>query len=298
MRSIHIVTDSGACFGNPRLLQQYPYTVIPYTIEIGGVRYQEGRDLSTEDAMSMIRQQKRPITVTAPSAAQFAALYSRLSHHYEAIVSIHSSRELTDSWANGRQAALQVRESIAVAVVDSQSICGGQGMLVRVAGEAIARGLSFDDVVQKVRGAVERIYAMYSVDSLEALRQNDIMSPSRSILGAYLGIRALLSIEEGRVSVTEKVRSRSQAIERLVEFITEFDALEDALILQNKPGITEQARSLQDRLSQEFLDRHFPFVLYQPSLAAFVGTDATGIVVLEKDPEEDEDVSKNQSDYR
>lgn len=298
MPAIHVVIDSGACFGNPRLVQQYAHTVMPYTIEVGGVRYQEGRDLSAEDAMRMVRKQRRPITVTAPSVADFAALYSRLSTHYEGIISIHTSRDLTKSWANARQAALQVRESANVAVINSQTICGGQGMLLRVAGEAIARGLAFDDVVQKVRGAVERTYSMYSVDSLETLRQTGLLSPSRSILGAYLDIRALVSVEAGRLSVTEKVRSRGQAIDRLVEFITEFEELEDALILQNKTGITEQARMLQDRLSQEFPDRHFPYTMYQPSLAAFVGTDATGVVVLERDPEEDYDVEENQSDYR
>jgi fatty acid-binding protein DegV len=87
----------------------------------------------------------------------------------------------------------------------------------------------------------------------------------------------------------EKVRTRVQAIERLVEFAVEFTEIDDAVIVQHKPFLSEQTRMLQDRLTIEFPGRVFPHALYGPSLAALIGVDAMGLVVLERELDRIED---------
>jgi DegV family protein with EDD domain len=240
--------------------------------------------------MRVIKSQMTPPKLVAPTVTEYAELYARLSHVYDGIISIHTSREITQSWHNARRAAQQVQESIEIVVVDSRTICAGQGMLVRVAGQAANDELEFEVAVQKVRDAVDRVYSAYYVESLDYLQKHKLLSEPRSILGAMLNIKPFLSIEDGRLIITEKVRTRSQAIDRLVEFLIEFDALDDAMIVQNRTHITEQARSLQDRLSVEFPGRHFPYTMYGAALAVILGGDATGVVVLESELEGFEDV--------
>lgn len=285
MSKLHITTDSGACFSNPRLLQQYPVTTIPYKVQIGTKQYREGVDISAEDVLKYIRSQSTPPKLIAPSVQEFADTFTTLSRVYDGIISIHTSREITESWYNAQRAAQQVSDSIAIAVVDSRTICAGQGMLVRVAGQAALDGAAFEDAVQEVRGAVERIYSAYYVESLEYLQNNQIMSQSHAILGGMLGVKPFVSLEDGAPIITEKVRTRSQAIDRMVEFLVEFETLDDAMIVQNRSHITEQARILQDRLSVEFPGRHFPYTLYGAALAVILGADATGVVVLEHEIE-------------
>jgi DegV family protein with EDD domain len=289
MANLHIVTDSGARFGNPRLFQQYPVTVVPYKLEIGGKTYREDIDISGDEIMRLIRTHGAPPRLIPPTDAEFAEVYANLSRGYDGIISIHTSRELTRSWYNARQAAQQIADSVEIAVVDSRTVCAGQGMLVRVAGEAVLAHQPFEEIVQQVRGAAERIYSAYYVESLDYLRENGILTEARTILGTMLGIKPFLSIEEGKLQVTEKARSRSQAIEKLVEFIVEFEQIEDAIIVQHRTHITEQARLLQDRLSVEFPGRHFPYAMYGVTLAAMLGGDAIGVVVLESELEGFED---------
>jgi DegV family protein with EDD domain len=284
MPKIHIVTDSGARFSNPRLIKHYPVTIIPNEIEIAGKRYKEDIDLTTEEALGLTSMQKIPPKIIPPSESEYAELFSRLSYHYDAVISIHPSRELSESWQNGRRAAQQVSSSqCEIAIVDSRSLCAGQGMLVRVAARAIQEQQSVEDIVQAVRGAVDRIYSVYYVEELEYLRLNRIMKPSHAILSMQLGIKPFVSLEEGKLIVIEKVRTRSQAIERLVEFLVEFIELDDAVILQHRHSISEETRLLQDRLSVEFPGQHFPFVMYSGTMASYLGSSATGIVVLEKE---------------
>ncbi len=282
MPKIHIVTDSGARFSNPRLVRHFPVTILPNVIEIAGKRYLEGIDIDTDDAFRLMAQQASPPLVEPPSENDYAELYARLSHFCDAIISVHPSRELSPSWRNGRLAAQQVSGDCEIAVVDSQSLCAGQGMLIRVAGRAANEQNTTEDVIQAVRQAVNRIYSVYCVDNVNFLRANGIMKPSHALLSTHLGIKPFVSLEDGNIIVIEKVRTRGEVIERLVEFLVEFTELEDAVVLQDQKHITEETRLMQDRLALEFPGQHFPFTMYSPTMASYLGTEATGVAVLEK----------------
>ena len=282
MPRIHIVTDSEARFSNPRLVRHFPVTILPNTIEIGGRRYLEDIDLDSEQAFQLYTEHGRPPKVLPPSETDYAELYARLSHFCDAIISVHPSRELSESWKNGRLAAQQVSGSCEIAVVDSQSLCAGQGMLIRVAARAARDEATAEDVIQAVRQAVNRIYSVYCVDDVDFLSANGFMKPSHAILATHLGIKPFVSLEGGQIIVIEKVRSRGEVIERLVEFLIEFTELEDAVVLQDQSHITEETRVMQDRLALEFPGQHFPFTMYSATMAAYLGTAATGVAVLEK----------------
>lgn len=283
MPDFHIITDSGATLTNPRLVTQYPITFVPNKITINGQTYREGIDATSDELIRLMNSAPTPPTITPPTAAEFTAAYARASRSSPAILSLHTSRELSQSWANGRIAARQLTETCPIANIDSQTICVGLGMLVRVATQAIQTTQDFDAAVQHVRGAVERLFSLYYVETLDYLQQREIMSPSRALLSAITAVKPFISMEEGKLIVTEKVRSRAQAVERLVEFVGEFEELEDAAIIQHRPLLTEQARMLQERFAVDFPGRHFPCVACGASLAALIGTEATGVVVLEKE---------------
>lgn len=281
MSRLQIVTDSGARWTPSRALQQLPVTVVPYKLEVGTQQYREGTDLNSEEVLHLLRSARSPMRLVPPSVADYLGVYGRLSQGCDGIISIHTSRDITKSWEYARQAAHQMGEAVPIAVVDSQTICAGQSMLVELAGQAAVQQLPFDQAVQQVRSAVDRIYSTYYVESLEFLQRNQILSEAHSILGSMLNIKPLVSVEGGVAVVTEKVRTRSQAIDRLVEFIAEFDELQEAVIVQNRVHITEQTRLLQDRLALEFPGRHFPYRMYGMALAMLLGYDAVGAVVLE-----------------
>ncbi len=278
-----VVTDSGARFANQqRALQYYPLTIVPNTLKFGAHSYREDVDISTEDAFKRMVDQPPP-RVLAPTVQEYVEVYRALMTSYDGIVSVHTSRDLSDSWQHAHMAAQQMPDKYPLLVIDSRHICAGQGILVKVAAEAILEGFTFERIEATVRAAIERTYAVYYVETLEYLRHNAIMSESRAILGMMLGIKPFLSLEEGRLVVIEKVRTRAQAIEQIVDFVSEFEQLDDALIVQARVGLVEPTRTIQDRLSLTFPKQHFPFTLYSASFAALVGVDAIGVAILERD---------------
>ncbi|MFN8375986.1 MAG: DegV family protein [Anaerolineae bacterium] len=289
MANIHIVTDSFAHFINPHFVHQHPVTVVPNKINIGGKLYREDVDISAEEAVRLIAQQSFAPQVTSPSVADYAAVYSKLARHHDAIISIHASSQLYPSFQNAKAAAAQTPGPCEIVVIDSQTVCAGQGMLVRYTAKSLEKSNSIDELIRMIRGTIERLYSIYYVESIDYLLQNKILSASHSILGAMLSIKPFLTIENGILMPIEKVRTRTQAVERLVEFLVEFETIEDVVILQHKTHMSEQTRMLQDRLALEFPGRYFPYAIYGASLAALIGTDATGLVVLEGEMEQIDD---------
>lgn len=290
MPNIQIVTDSFAHFTTPHFLHQYPtVTVVPNKISIAGKTYREGVDLPIEEALRLISYQPYAPLVNPPTEAEYAEVYNRVSRNCDAIISIHASREMFPSYDQALSASRQFASHCPIAVIDSQTLCAGQGLLVKLAAKAIDRAKSFDDLVKTVRGGVERIYSIYYVESVNYLLQNKIMSASHTILSSMLGIKPVLGVEHGRLMPMEKVRTRTQAVDRLVEFVTEFADIEDVVLLQHKAYMSEQTRMVQDRLAVEFPGQYFPYTMYGASMAALIGTDATGVVILEKEMEEVDD---------
>lgn len=279
---IHIVTDSGAHFPTPHIAINV--TVIPNRLTIAGKTYREGVDIGAEEALRLIAAQTSAPTITPPSVQDYSDVFTRLARDTQGIVAILTSRTLSQSWANARAAGEALSGHCPLMVIDSRTVSTGQALLVRLATRLIeAGGATFDDVVKAVRGAVERVYAVYYTESMDFLMQNHIMPASHGILGMMLNLKPVLAVEEGEIVPIEKVRTRTQGLDRLVEFAVEFTDLEEAMIAQPRVGITEGTRHLQERLAFEFPGRHFPHAIYGASLAALIGTDALGLVILERE---------------
>ncbi|NDJ60101.1 MAG: DegV family protein [Chloroflexi bacterium] len=289
MPNLHVVTDSFAHFPSLQVSNRPGITIVPNRIGIAGKMYREGVDLEAEEALKLLAAKPEAPTLAVPAVTDYAAVYEQLAQDHDGIISLHASRAMFASWHHAQRAAQYPLGGCKVIVLDTQTFSAGQALLVRMAANVVEQGETLDDIVRILRGAVARVYSIYYTETLDFLHHNHIMTPSHALLGAMIGIKPVLSIEDGQLITIEKVRTRLQATERLVEFAAEFTDVEDAIILQHKTYLTEQGRMLQDRLAVEFPDLHFPHALYGPSLAALIGPEATGLVVLERETDKEDD---------
>src|SRR6476661_6162541 len=86
-------------------------------------------------------------TTSQPSIGDFLAVYEPLLAEGREIVSVHLSGAISGTFASAEQAREQLlgRGGERIHVMDSQSACGGQGLVVLAAHAAAARGLSADE---------------------------------------------------------------------------------------------------------------------------------------------------------
>lgn len=283
MSKIRIVVDSAVDFPSVATIDRYKITLVPQTITFGDERYVEVEQMDAEKFFQRLSHNVPHPQVHAPTVERFVDAYTKLSYQTDKIISIHTSRYINHAFENAKKAALALAGRVDIEVVDSQTTSMGLGLLTEVAARTAETTTDLEDAVRVVRSALDRVYGIFYVDTLDFIQKKELIGEGQAILGTMLGIKPFLTIEEGRIQTMEKVRSRSQAIDKLVEFVTEFERLEKMVIVQNSPFTTEAVRLLQDRLASEFGRRNFPTCLYGPTLASYLGPDATGVVVLERD---------------
>jgi len=116
-------------------------------------------------------------------------------------------------------------------------------------------------------------------ESLNYLERSAGLGPSQSLLGAMLGIKAMLMMEDGRLSPLEKVQTREEAVEKLVEFVAEFAQVERVGVMQH--AYQQQQGELIERLAEIAPEVQVRTLTYPPSLAAYCGPNMIGVIVYE-----------------
>jgi DegV family protein with EDD domain len=284
--AVALVTDSYACCSALVTGAGGPAVLAPNVLTIGGRSYREGVDIGSEESVRLLRDHPREAALRPPSAAEYAELYAGLARQASAIISIHASREISESWANARAGALQVGHC-PITVIDSRTLSAGQALLVMAARRMINQGRSADNIVRALRSATEQVYSIFYVENTAALFANRVLEPAHAILSAMIGVRPVLTVENGRLTAMEKVKTRAQAVERLVEYAVEFGNGVDGVLLQPKVQATELTRQLLERLATEVPGHRFQTAACSGSLAMLLGTDVMGIVILDEEMDGD-----------
>jgi DegV family protein with EDD domain len=286
LNKVSIVTDSSALFIDPTIVKRYDVTVVPVRLQLGDTTYRLGIDIGAEEFIRRIHREEAIPHLLPPTPEDFLEVYKRLNRDVSHIISLHLSAHLGQVVTNAKAASQLLLGRCDIEVVDSQTISAGLGMLVDKAGQLTAETDDLEEIVRAVRRAIPRIYSVFYVEKMNVIREQGLIGPAQTILGTMLGIMPFLTIEEGQIMIMEKARTHAQAIEKLAEFAMEFTSIEQMALLTHSTMLTEPVRLLQDRLALELPGQDFPTMLYDPSIGSFLGSDATGLVILEGEEED------------
>jgi len=279
-KKVAIVTDSTAYF-EPGEAEALGIHVVPLTIKLGNSTFQEGVDIDTEGLFHRQNFSGGYPVSCPPNASAFEQLYARLHQQTDQILSIHISGHLSKTIDRATQGAESLLGRCSIAVVDSMTTSMGLSILAKAAAQAAQDGADLDEIVRIVRGMIPHIYMIFFVETMEYLERGGRIGRAQAILGSMLNIKPILFIEDGDIIPLEKVRTTDKAIEKLFEFVSEFDNLEQTAIIQRGQTPGKETRALQERLEQSFPNLQFPIIQYGPDLATRVGPNALGIVVYE-----------------
>ncbi|NLH06865.1 MAG: DegV family protein [Chloroflexi bacterium] len=283
MARVRIVTDSAARFEDPRFVKDYNVTVVPLNVHFGREVLKDGVDI---DAEGMLRRMDRTDVVprvTAPPVSAFEEVYQDLCRFTDQIVVITHSDKFTDTYANAQTARSSLLGRCEIVVIDSQTSSAGRGYLVEEAAHVASLDKPIDDVIRAARGTIVRLYSVFYVNTLDYVLRAGLIGETQAALGTMLEIKPILTIEDGGLITMEKARTHAQAIDKMIEFVTEFTSIERLCILQNTPRITDRTRMLQDRLALEFSRLQTPVIVYGPLTASQLGPEAMGLAILEGD---------------
>jgi DegV family protein with EDD domain len=282
MANARIVTDVTAVL-EPEQIARLQITVLPLNIRFGEETFRIGSRQTWDRFFEHISNgPAQPSEISIPPDA-FQQAFSQLNRETEEILVIPSSGKLSSVYAQAQKAARAFLGRCRIQVMDSLSVSWGLGFLVQAAAEAAAEGQSLDRIVRLVRGMLPHIYLVFSAERLDYLERGGRIGSAQALLGTLLHIKPMLLVEDGELVPVEKVRTQEMALEKLADFVAEFAAIQQVVILRS-PLVGEdspQIEELRGHLRLALPDRVVPVVEYDPILACHLGPEALGVVVYE-----------------
>jgi len=194
-----------------------------------------------------LRTAKQLPTTSQPSIGDFVAVYEPLLEQGHEVVSLHLSGAISGTFASAEQAREQLlgRGGERVHVLDTQSACGGEGLVVLAAHAAAARGANAAEVAAHAREARGALQMWFAVDTLEYLRRGGRIGAAQAWLGSALKIKPILTLE-AEITPVERVRTSGRAFERMVEYLKARQADgADAWVIQHIQAPEEAARLVE-----------------------------------------------------
>jgi DegV family protein with EDD domain len=273
MARVAIVTDSSADL-TPGMRASGRITVVPAPLAaIRGC------------ALALLNSEGLPKVSPPALVDTFAATFTELARDHDAVVAVLLSSRL----GGIIDAALQVRERLArlvpIEVVDSRSASLGLGFQVVRGAEMVQQGMSAPEIAAALRAATDRYHVVFSVESVEHLRESGQIGRSAAMIAEALQLKPLLRIDEGQIIPYERVRTRNRAIHELADFVCELPAVERCAVLYAS-NRTDADRLLAAIASVSELPAHRLTVnQIGPTVAAQVGPGALGVAVVEGDVE-------------
>jgi DegV family protein with EDD domain len=279
-KKVAIVTDSTAYF-EPGEAESLGIQVVPLQIQMGTDKLLEGIEITSDELFKRLSLGAPYPKSLPPSPVTFEKVYSKLHKETDQILSIHISSLLSKTVQTAKMGAETLLGRCTIEIVNSMTTSVGLGILVKAAAKAANEGADLDDIVRLVRGMMPHIYLVFYVETMDYLERSERIGKAQAILGTMLNIKPILFMEDGDIIPLEKVRTTEKAIEKLFEFVTEFDNLEQTAIIQRSIQPNKDALLLQERLMQNFPNLEFPIIQYGPDLATRIGPNALGVVVYE-----------------
>jgi DegV family protein with EDD domain len=221
-------------------------------------------------------------TTSQPSIGDFLAAWEPLLDAGQDVVSIHLAGGISGTCEAARQAhGLLAERGLGerVEVIDSETACGGMGLLLLAATAAARAGADKDAVAERVREARRALRIWFCLDTLEYLRRGGRIGKAQAWLGGTLKIKPILSLEYEIVPV-ERVRTAGRAFERMVKYAEELrDSGSDAWVVQHIQA-TEQAQRLIDRCREIFDSEPVFTSEVGPVIGTYTGPGMIGVGAL------------------
>jgi DegV family protein with EDD domain len=165
-------------------------------------------------------------------------------------------------------------------LVDSASASMGIGLLAILAAELAAAGLPAAEVAARVRARVADVDLYVALDTIEYLRKGGRLSPARAAIATVLSIKPIITIVNGQVEISDKVRTRAKARKRVIELLTAMPVERIAFLHTQAAELEGFRADVLARLPGGIDSRHTSTEVVGPSVGPHIGPGCVGAVVL------------------
>ena len=214
MEKIKIITDSTLDLP-AELIREKDIEVLPLLINFGEESYLDGIEITTKEMIDKIDATGVLPTTAQVTPNRFEESFKKYLDEGYKIVALTLSSDMSGTYKSAC-IAKDMLESDDIIVIDSRNVTSGLGLLVLKACELRDKGLGIKEIEEGILKAIPKVKCSLNFESLENLVRGGRLSKTAGTIGSVLGLRLILEIKDGKMSVKDKVRGSKKALKKLV----------------------------------------------------------------------------------
>ncbi|MDO9107423.1 MAG: DegV family protein [Coriobacteriia bacterium] len=219
---VRVVTDSTS-YIRPEHAEELGITLVSLGVVFGDESF---RELDVKDDWFYERMAATPKIPTSsqPSPGEMRAAFESALKAGESVVGVFISSEMSGTLASAELVAADLRSEYPgadIRIVDSRSNSMQLGLAVISAATTANAGDDADACVKAAEDTIARTRFLFTPLTLDYLRKGGRIGGASAFLGSLLQIRPILTVEDGLTQAFDKVRTRTRAIERMIEKLSE-----------------------------------------------------------------------------
>ena len=214
MEKIKIITDSTLDLP-AELIREKNIEVLPLLINFGEESYLDGVEITTKEMIDKINATGVLPTTAQVTPNRFEESFKKYLDEGYKIVALTLSSDMSGTYQSAC-IAKDMLESDDIIVIDSRNVTSGLGLLVLKACELRDKGLGIKEIEEGILKAIPKVKCSLNFESLENLVRGGRLSKTAGTIGSVLGLRLILEIKDGKMSVKDKVRGSKKALKKLV----------------------------------------------------------------------------------
>lgn len=278
LQKIAVLTDS--CTDVPAdIVEKFGIHVVPLHINYKEVSYRDRVDIQPDEVYARF-EEEIPKTSTPTPVEVSAELDAIAAEGYTHAIIVSISSGLSGTY-NLMQTLAAEREDLKVGVVDTKNIGLGAGFSVIAAAELVAKGLSFEEVMNRMEKVVEQTKVLFCVDTLDYLYAGGRIGRVVYSLGSKLDLRPVItcSDDDGVYVTLAKSHGRKGSLKKTYNLaMKHLEGAKNFRLCVVHGGAEKEALDLIEKFKKDLPDaKEILFEQVSPALVVHTGPGLIGI---------------------
>ena len=217
---LRIVTDGAADMPDD-WEEKYGIDIIPINIHFGDKTFLQFRDLDNAGFYKMVEEMGKVPKTSQPSPHQFTEFYQQIAQPGDTILSIHVTSKLSGTFDSAVTAAGELSGRYNIIPFDSACGSAGIGMMCREARLMDLAGESISLIMKRLESIRAMITITLALDTLKYARLSGRVGALQAALASALNVKPIITLQQGMLQMTERVRTRSASLDRIIKIVHE-----------------------------------------------------------------------------
>lgn len=279
--SIRIITDSPSDIPLEEA-KELKIDIVPLKLNIDGVSYREGFDITPEEFYEKLETSKELPTTSTPSPDDFLIYYNEAKEAGDdvIVITLASSLSGTYQYAN---LAKDMADYSKIHVIDSTQATIGEMLLVKYAVKLRDEGKPVEEIIDAIESIKEKVTIYAMVDTLDYLHKGGRLSKGVAIAGNLLNIKPTITFKNGNLAVVGKGRGINGSIKNIFKLIDDggsFDS--DFPVIFGYSGTSDNCEIFKEKAEEKYNLRDIETYAIGSVIGTHTGPGVFGIAYVEK----------------